>query len=787
VNALDLKLARDLWRMRGQTLAIALVLAAATATFILSTGVHRSLTATRDAYYAQNHFADVFVNMTRAPRDILARVSSIPGVRRAEGNIIQYALLDFPGRVEPVRALISSVDETGLDKLNLVTLSEGHMPRPGQMNEIVVDQTFAKANQLALGDRIIAQIYGRRAELKIVGMGLAPNHIYSLPPGDLVPDDQHFGIFWMGRKALEGATDRRDAINSISVTLESKATEADVIRHLDVALSPYGSTGAYGREDHLSHAFLESELNQLDAMTKVIPPIFLVVSTFLVFIVLVRMVQTERPQIGLIKAFGYSDWAIGWHYLKFALAIAVISMTMGSAAGIWMGRAMTSLYAEYYRFPFLNYIFSVDVFVIAAVLAFGAAAVGALGGVLAAVRLTPAVAMSPPSPPVYRAGLIERLGRAGGFTVIGHMIVRHIFRAPGRSATTIFGVALSFGLLFSTMQFIDASKVMIDQVFVQSQHQDLTVTFTDPQNTDVVYALAQIPGVQRVETTRTIPVKITLRNRMERTAIESADPNARLTSWIDSDGSEISLPPGGLILSSQLAKQLNAHVGEDVLVEVLGGRSDLQTQRVTAVIDQIVGARAYASPETLDRIARDATPVSAALLKIDDAARSSIFKSLKEMPVVLGVSERGAALSKFQKLIDENILTMIGFYVSFASAITIGVVYNSARILFSERAHELATLRVLGYHRREVGSILLGELALLVFLAVPLGCVMGYWMAKLMMGMFSSDLFRLPFRPSDASYGYATLIVLTAAVATMLIVARRVAHLDMVRVLKARE
>ena len=389
MKALDLKLLRDLWRMRGQAFAIALVLAAATATFVLSMGVHRSLTETRDAYYAQNHFADVFASMTRAPRGVVERAALIPGVQRAEGGILQYATLDFPHRNVPVRALINSVEEHGRGQLNLLTLRRGHLPRAGEPGQVVVDENFAHANGLDIGSSIDAQIYGNRQRLEITGIGLAPNYIYALAPGDLIPDDSRFGIFWMGQRALEAATDRTEAINTLSLTLERGASEADVIRKLDALLAPYGGTGAYGREDHLSNAFLDNELMQLDAMTKVIPPVFLVVSTFLVYIVLGRMIRTEREQIGLIKAFGYSDWSIGWHYLKFALVVALIATVLGTLAGIWMGRGMTRLYAEYYRFPFLQYRMSAVVIPAGAALSIAAAALGALGGMRSAVKLTP--------------------------------------------------------------------------------------------------------------------------------------------------------------------------------------------------------------------------------------------------------------------------------------------------------------------------------------------------------------------------------------------------------------
>lgn len=787
MKVLDLKLLRDLWRMRGQAVAIAVVLAAATATFVLSMGVHRSLVETRDAYYERNNFADVFADMTRAPRSIVPQAAAIPGVRRAEGSIRQYATLDFPGRVEPVRALVNSVDELGRARFNQLMLRAGRLPRAGEAGEVVIDEVFATANDLHLGSRVDALIYGRKQSLHVVGLGLAPNYIYAIAPGDLIPNDRRFGILWMGHKALEAATDRTEAINSLSLSLERGASQADVIRQVDTLIARYGGTGAYGREDHLSNAFLDNELMQLDALTRVIPPIFLLVSTFLVYIVLSRMIRTERTQIGLMKAFGYSNWVIGWHYLKFALAIAVLATILGSLAGIWMGQGMTRLYAQYYRFPFLYYEISPAVFIGAAGLSLGAAALGAVGGMREAARLEPAEAMTPPPPPVYRAGLVEQVGRKLAFTTIGHMIARHIARWPWRSAVTVVGVALSMGLLFATTQFLDSSRTMLDSYFYRAQRQDLTVTFIEPRNEQVLHELAQLPGVLRVEAIRAVPVKLSRGNRVERSAIESAPADSMLTARIDEEGQVIELPPAGLMLSRQMADKLAVRAGDRVMVEMLGGRRMTAFLPVAGVIEEFIGERVYASQATLDGIVRDAAPVGSALLRIDTSQRERLLAKLKEMPLVLGVTERDAALQKFEQMIDDNLFTMLGFYIAFASAIVVGVVYNSARILFSERAHELATLRVLGYHRSEVAVVLLGELAVLVVLAVPFGCVLGYGLAQLMTAMFSSDLFRLPFAPSRASYGYSALVVLTAATLTALVVARRVLRLDMVRVLKGRE
>jgi putative ABC transport system permease protein len=351
----------------------------------------------------------------------------------------------------------------------------------------------------------------------------------------------------------------------------------------------------------------------------------------------------------------------------------------------------------------------------------------------------------------------------------------------------VLGVALSGGLLFATTQFLDSSRTMLDSYFFRAQRQDLTVTFTEPRNEDVLFELAQIPGVLRVEPIRGVPVKIGHGNRIERAVIESARPNSQLSMRINSEGVALAMPVSGLMLSRQLADKLAVRAGDRVQVEMLGGRRTQLTMPVASIVDEFIGERAYAAEGTLESIARDASPVGAALVRIDPAVRDEILTRLKDMPLVLGVTEKTAALEKFEQMIDDNMLTMITFYIAFASAIAVGVVYNSARILFSERAHELATLRVLGYFRSEVGLVLLGELALLIVVSVPFGCLIGYGMGQLMTAMFSSDLFRLPFAPSRASYGWSVVIVLLAAMGTALTVARRVQQLDMVRVLKARE
>ncbi|HEX6142319.1 MAG TPA: ABC transporter permease, partial [Geminicoccaceae bacterium] len=412
MRALDRKLLRDLVRLRGQVLAIALVLAAGVATVVLAVGTMRSLDETRRVYYERHRFADVFADVKRAPESLLERIAAIPGVAAVETRISRYVLLDVEGMAEPASAQLLSLPEHGPARLNTLYLRAGRLPDPARPDEVVISEPFAEAHGFRAGDRFGAILDGHRRRLEVVGIALSPEFIYVLAPGNMVPDDRRFGVVWMGHAAAAAAFDLEGAFNAVSLRLLRNADEATVIDRLDRLLERYGSRGAYGRDDQLSHAFLDNELEQLRAMALIIPPIFLVVAGFLLNITLDRLVQTERELIGLLKALGYGGVQIGWHYTKLVLVIAALGMALGFALGTWLGGGLTEMYRDFFRFPYLFFRREPDVFVLAGLVTLGAALLGALRAVGRAVRLPPAVAMAPPTPPRFRRHWYDRIGLA---------------------------------------------------------------------------------------------------------------------------------------------------------------------------------------------------------------------------------------------------------------------------------------------------------------------------------------------------------------------------------------
>jgi putative ABC transport system permease protein len=787
MSALHRKLLRDLRRLWPQALAIAMVMAAGAATLILGIGSYQSLYETRAAYYERNRFADVFADLTRAPKIFEDEIARIPGVSAVETRIAKLALLDLPRVAEPASAMFVSIPDLREQKLNILYLRSGRLPLSGNEREVVVNEPFAKANHFEIGSTFEAILNGRKRTLRIVGTALSPEFIYALGPSGLVPNDQRYGIVWMREKALAGAFDLTGAFSSVHLKLTRGASEQAVIERLDALLTRYGGLGAHGRRYQTSHAFLDAELDQLKAMSRILPPIFLLVAAFLVNMTLSRLILLEREQIGLLKALGYRSAAVGWHYLEFALAIASVGIVLGLVAGTWLGFGLTRLYAEFYHFPFLVFRLDPATYVIAASITLTAAAIGALKAVRDVVRLPPAVAMVPPAPAIYRRLLPEAMYKVLRIPQSLIMVARHLMRWPLRTASTILGIALAVSILVGSLWAFGSVDFMIDVTYHRSDRQDASINFADERPTAALFVATKLPGVMAAEPFRSVPVKVRYGHVERRITITGKPVGTDLSRVLGADFEPIRLPETGIALSAALARILGVKIGDIVEIELLERDRRRARVPVTAIIEGFIGLTAYMDLTAANRLLREGPMVSGVHLLYDTARSDELFRRLKSTPVASFVNLQRASLQKFRETMAENILVMITVYVSLGMIVAFGVVYNFARISLSEQGRELASLRVLGFHKREVSGILLTELAILTLLAQPLGWVLGYTFAWAMVQGFNSELYRIPLVVERSVYAWASLVVFVSALLSGLIVRRRIDRLDMIEVLKTRE
>lgn len=786
-STLTVKLFRDFWRLRGQAVAIALVIGAGVGTMVMAVGLIGSLEATRDAYYDRYRFADVFAPLVRAPETLMAKVRMLPGVAAADSRITTRATLDVTQVAEPVTARVHSLPPARASALNRLVLRTGRLPDPRHPEEVVANEAFVKAAGLTPGDRMTAVLYGKQVELRLVGSVLSPEYVYALTPGQIFPDDRRSAILWMGREPLAAALDLNQAFNDMLVRLAPGERAPEVERRLDLLLGPYGGVGAYSREQQISDRFVAGEVDQLTTMAALLPPVFLLVAAFLLNIVLARLVDTEREVIGLLKAFGFPVRAIMLHYVQLAVLLSLGGLALGIALGAWLGRGMAGIYQRFFAFPFLEFRIDADAYLLAAAATLIPVGLGATTAVWRSARLSPADAMRPEAPPDYSSRAVAWLAGALGPDEPSRIIVRGLVRRPLRSALTVLGLAAATMLYVASASPTASIERMIDLGFGTADRSDLSVTFAEPRDARALHELERIPGVLQVQPFRAVGARLRAGHREVREGLSGVEPGADLSRVIDIEGRASDPPPAGAVLAGRTARQLRVGVGDTIEAAVTEGERPELDLRVAAVLDSPFGSAASLDRARLNRLMREGNTLSGAYLQVDPAALPKVYARLKASPMVAGVTARTAMLRTMNETIEQNFAIQTFFYVGLAVLVVIGVVYNSARISLSERARDLASLRVLGFRRREVAFILLGEQALLVLLALPLGIWAGIELWRFLIGQFSTDLFTIPFAIDWRIAAQGVLVVVVAAAGTAFLIRRRVDRLDLVRALKTRE
>ncbi len=787
MRAIHRKLLRDLWSIKGQVLAISLVIAAGVTMFIMYLSTFESLRRTQQAYYDRYRFADVFAACKRAPVWLEGRIEQIPGVAAADTRVVVSVTLDVEDLDEPVVGRLISIPERDAATLNDVALLEGRYLEPGRSDEVLVSEGFALARGLGPGDSVAAILNGRKRQLEIVGVALSPEYVYNIRPGDILPDEGRFGLFWMGREALATAFDMKGGFNDVALTLMPGASEPEVIDRLDRLLEPYGGLGAIPRALQLSHWYLDSELVALQSVGLIIPVIFLGIAAFLLNVVLTRIISVQREQIAALKALGYSSFEVGVHYTQWSLVIAFLGGVAGTVGGGWLGSGMIEMYNDYFRFPFLEYRLSPGVVVGAVAISFLGAVLGAFTSVRRAVELPPAEAMRPEPPTTYRPSFIERAGLTRRLSQPARMVLRNLQRRPGRALASVVGIGFAAAMLIVGLFFLDAIDELMYVQFSVAQRQEVTVTFVEPSSSGALFEIGRLPGVVDAEPMRSVPARIRHGHRSRQVGILGLAADARLQRVVNTSLKPVALPPEGLVLTSKLAELLAVEPGDDVVVEVLEGARPVRRATVTALVDEYLGMSAYMEAGALHRLMREGRNLSGAFLTVDAAVADELYRRLKLIPAVAGVALKSAALEAFNKTMEESFGIMIFFNVLFAGIIAFGVVYNAARISLSERSRELASLRVMGLTRAEISFILLGELAVVTLAAVPLGLAVGYALAALVVTAYDTEVYRFPLVVSARTYGFSALTVLVAAAVSGLVVRRKLDHLDLVEVLKTKE
>jgi putative ABC transport system permease protein len=784
---LDRKLWRDLARMKGQAVAVSLVMACGLAMLIMARSLIHSLDSTRREYYEGNRFAEVFTHLKRAPYWVADRAAEIPGVAAVQPGLSAQVTLDLPELDEPASGNVRSLPDVGEPELNRLFLRAGEWLQPRGRREVLVGEAFADANALRPGDSITMLLNGRRQEFRIAGIVLSPEFIFESRPGAALPDNRTYGIFWMRYEEVAAAFDMDGAFNFLALTLAPGASERPVIAALDDLLAPWGGRGAYGRADHPSHIRVSDEIRVLETLSIGFPLVFLSVAAFMTNAVLARLLNLQREQIAILKAFGFTNRQVTFHYLKFAFVMVLGGTLLGATGGILLGHRLVGMYHAFFRFPDLVFRLDRPALLFALLVAAAAAAAGVFSAVRRAAKLPPAEAMRPEPPANYRPALVERTGIAHVLSNTFRIAVRNIERKPIQALFTVLGLALATGILIVPNAFRDGVGEILGFEWDMVQRQDINIGLFEPENSRVMHPFERLPGVILAEPARNAAVRIRFGHRHRQIGIRGLPENPQHSRLMDAAKREVVLPPEGIVISSKLAEVLHARVGDDLIVEVLEGKRPVRSVPLVGLAEDLTGLGAYMNIHSLNRLLGEGDIVNSASFTVDAARRAEFLRALKEIPRVSWVAVKESLRANFERTTAASINLIQSIYLTFATVVAFGVVYNNARISLAERGRELATLRVIGFSQREVGAVLITELVMLAIIAVPLGLVLGTGFATGIINAVNTETVRVPVVLTARNYAFAVLVVTVASALSALFVLRRLKQLNLVATLKAPE
>lgn len=790
IGVLHRKLLRTIRWQWGQSLAVVAVVVCGAACYITIYSAYLNLRLTRDTYYAQCRFADFEIMLERAPAATVFKLEEIPGVRHARGRIVRDVNVDIEGVDEPRIGRIISMPNPRAPVLHDLVVTEGRYFEAGAQGEVIVNDRFAEANGLRIGDRIHVSVEDKKYPLRIVGLGLSAEYVYMIRNvQELVPSPERFGILWTPNDFAETALDMRAACNNLLGEVDNPQELDVILDQAEKLLKPFGVFAKVKQEDQISNRFISDEIHGLGVSARIIPTLFLSVAALILLVLLNRMVRMERTQIGLLKAYGYSGWAVAVHYVEYALLLAVAGCLGGFALGQWMANGMIRLYVEFYQFPLLESRVYPDVLTRAMGLSISFAVAGAVFAAARAARIHPAESMRPESPRFAHRIWLERFpqiwGRIG-FT--WKMILRNIGRNAFRATLNTFGVAVSTGLLIMGFFTMDAMYHGLEFQFNDVQREDVKISFQGERGKDALFDMQRFRHVRRAEPLLEYPFEMRAGWRKKDVVVIGLPQDAQLQKLMTMDKDEVPIPDRGIVLGDYLAELLGVVPGGRLTLKPLMGRVTREKEVVVrAITRQFLGTSAYMDIHALSRILDEPFAMNAALLRIEKGTDQAVNRSFKDIAGIASVGFREKAYQSLLDTLAESMRIMNVALLAFAGVIAFSIIYNVTSVSLAERQRELASLRVLGFTAGETGAILYYENFLLGALGMVFGIPIGMGLSRLIARAYDSDLFRLPLYIDQKSYVISILLTIGFVALANWAVRRKIYALDLVEVLKERE
>ena len=783
---------RDLGEAKGQFVSVLIVVMIGV---MFYTGMNSALAAVGgagDRYFKEYRLADIFSTVIRAPEGAVDRVAAIPGVKRAQGRVVQDVRIGIGDRDAIVRLI--SLPEQRTNLINDIRLTSGSYFSAESGNQCIVSENFFKANGLALGQTIEPIVNGSRVKLKVVGTEQSPEYTYELrDAGDLVPDPKKFGLVYVEQSYLQSVTGFSGAVNDISVLLDRNGDGKTVREEMKNLLRRYGESSTVERKDQLSYSLFHSDVESLKSMGSAFPMLFFIASAVIIYITMTRMIENQRTLMGVLKALGYGDGQIMLHYETYPVLVGVLGSVLGSLMGIFVvGRAMIDLYNTYYNLPMEGTEVRWELLLPASLLALLFCVAAGWNACRKELRLMPAESMRPKPPAAGRKILLENLGpfwKRINFS--WKIILRNVFRYKRRSAMASVGIVFSMVLILMAFGFQNSVDYLMNVQFQKIQKFDLKVNFAKVQNADELATLRSIDHVRLVEPVLETGMELTNGWRKKDIGLIALDSGSKLYGVLDARVGRAVIPEEGILLPQRLMDSLGIRVGDRVFLRSYypgkNGDRDKKPVIVRGSTLEMLGQTAVCSTDSLNYLLGEGKIISAAYLKLENpGSEEEVVRKLRDIAGVRNVQSKSEILSNMEQTMG-TMTGMIAIMILGAGILTFAVIYNITNINIFERRREIATLSVLGFTTGELKSLIFNENFFLGAFGALAGILPGKWLTQLAITTAATDTMWLPAVLNPASYGIAVLLIGAFTVTANLLLGKKVREIDMVESLKSAE
>lgn len=780
-------LLRDIKKSKGQFISILIIVILGVTFYTAINSAFRNLSNSSMKYYEEYRLADIWVDLYNAPIGIREKVINIPGVKAVSGRIIKDASINISKESATLRFI--TLPDVKLDIVNDIAMKSGRYFSEGDSNQCILDEDFFKANNLNLGEYIYPIINGNKVKLKIVGTAKSPEFVYTLKDSsEIMADNKKFGIVYIKQSFGEGIFASNGSINNMSVQIYSGSDIEKIKDDIKRTLKNYGVKSVIDREEQTSSKMISSEIKQLKAMGGTFPIIFFMVASVIIYIMMGRMVENQRTQIGVLKAIGFTNLQVLAYYMSYSALVAFIGSLIGAIAGTYMGASMTKLYNQYFNLP-LGEIKIYGEFVLPAfLLTLSFCLFAGYNSCKAIFKIMPSEAMRQKAPDNGKKIILERINFIWkNISYLGKIITRNLFRYKKRALLTSFGVIFASAILLVALSMKDSMDFMIEHQYSNIQNYDIKIRFSNLINTEELNNIRNIGHVKEIEPVLETGVEISNGWRTKQVGFTVLVKDAQMYRVEDMKGNIVSLPQNGLLISEKLADILGIKLNDSVNVKFYFPGKEKKEMLVKGIVVQYLGLSIYTSMDSLNSLLGEGMIVNSAVLKLDDIKfENEVKDKLRNIPKVASLESKTDSLNALLKAMGA-MGASIGVYITLAGILLSAVLYNIATINIFERQRELATLKVLGFSNNEVKKLIFTENYIITIFGMIIGLPFGKWLGAYLMKSSSTDAYTIPYVIEFKTYIIAIIITLLFTVITNLTLIKKIKAIDMIEVLKNKE